>query len=462
MKQFLLSLIITFSFATLSVDSYALSDDQLAEITTSLENLSTNELIERRELLLAQLDELADGDEVASDDVDTEEEIEEEVNNINSILAEISVIEALLAVFGIVFADDILSDDDKDTEAPVISILGDNPATVELGSTYTDEGATATDNSGSAVVTSSGTVDTNTVGSYTITYTATDASGNSSSATRTVNVVDTTAPVITVTGDNPAIVELGTAYTDAGATATDASGTVSVTSSGTVDTNTLGSYTITYSSTDASGNTGTATRTVNVVDTTPPVITILGDNPATLELGDTYVDGNATATDLSGAIEVSASDDIDPDAVGTYTVTYTATDSSGNTAVATRTVNVVDTTAPVFTSVGTYSVDENTLTIGIASATDLGGVTITAADGGSRFTFAESENSSSSPATLLIRQDAANQGYNDFETYQSWGCPTGYEANGYRIRATDPSGNSTDQNICIQINNINDVETVVT
>jgi hypothetical protein len=42
MKQFLLSLIITFSFATLSVDSYALSDDQLAEITTSLENLSTN------------------------------------------------------------------------------------------------------------------------------------------------------------------------------------------------------------------------------------------------------------------------------------------------------------------------------------------------------------------------------------------------------------------------------------
>ena len=340
MKQFLLSLIITFSFATLSVDSYALSDDQLAEITTSLENLSTNELIERRELLLAQLDELADGDEVASDDVDTEEEIEEEVNNINSILAEISVIEALLAVFGIVFADDILSDDDdKDTEAPVISILGDNPATVELGSTYTDAGAIATDNSGSAVVTSSGTVDTNTVGSYIITYTATDAAGNSSSATRTVDVVDTTAPVVTVIGDNPATVELGSTYSDAGATATDASGTVSVTSSGTVDTNTLGSYTITYSSTDASGNTGTATRTVNVVDTTPPVITILGDNPATLELGDTYVDGNATATDLSGAIEVSASDDIDPDAVGTYTVTYTATDPSGNTATATRTAD---------------------------------------------------------------------------------------------------------------------------
>ena len=36
-----------------------------------------------------------------------------------------------------------------------------------------------------------------------------------------VNVVDTTDPVITVTGDNPATVELGATYTDAGAVAVD-------------------------------------------------------------------------------------------------------------------------------------------------------------------------------------------------------------------------------------------------
>ena len=36
--------------------------------------------------------------------------------------------------------------------------------------------------------------------------------------------------------------------------------------------------------TDASGNTGTATRTVTVVDTTAPVITVTGENPATVEL----------------------------------------------------------------------------------------------------------------------------------------------------------------------------------
>ena len=87
------------------------------------------------------------------------------------------------------------------------------------------------------------------------------------------DVVDTTAPVITVDGDNPATVELGATYTDAGATA---DGGETVTTSGTVDTSTVGTYTITYSATDAAGNTGTATRTVNVVDTTAPVITLSG------------------------------------------------------------------------------------------------------------------------------------------------------------------------------------------
>ena len=92
---------------------------------------------------------------------------------------------------------------------------------VELGSTYTDAGATAVDLSGAVTVTSTGTVDTSTVGTYTITYSATDASGNDRYCTRTVNVVDTTAPVITVLGDNPATVTQNTTYIDAGATAAD-------------------------------------------------------------------------------------------------------------------------------------------------------------------------------------------------------------------------------------------------
>jgi hypothetical protein len=237
-----------------------------------------------------------------------------------------------------------------DVTAPVITITGDNPATVELGATYTDAGATA---DGGETVTSSETVDTSTVGTYTITYSATDAAGNTATLTRTVNVVDTTAPVITITGDNPATVELGATYTDAGATATDLSGAITVTSTSTVDTSVVGSYTVTYSASDVSGNAATqVTRTVNVVDTTAPVITITGDNPVTVELGATYTDAGATATDLSGAITVTSTSTVDTSVVGSYTVTYSASDASGNAATqVTRTVNVVDTTAPVLTEV---------------------------------------------------------------------------------------------------------------
>ncbi|MEC7178105.1 MAG: immunoglobulin-like domain-containing protein, partial [Candidatus Thermoplasmatota archaeon] len=238
--------------------------------------------------------------------------------------------------------------DIADTTPPVITVLGNNPVTIEVGSTYTDAGATA---DGGEIVTSSGTVDTNTVGAYTITYSATDSSGNQGTATRTVYVVDTNAPVITVLGDNPATVELGSTYTDAGATA---DGGETVTTSGTVDTNTVGVYTITYTATDSSGNQGIATRTVNVVDTTAPVITVLGNNPETVEVGSTYTDAGATA---DGGETVTASGTVDTNTVGVYTITYTATDSSNNAATATRTVNVVDTTAPVMTLVGSNPVN---------------------------------------------------------------------------------------------------------
>ena len=69
-----------------------------------------------------------------------------------------------------------------------------------------------------------------------------------------------------------------------------------------VDTATVGTYQVFYSAFDTAGNLGTATRTVEVVplpDTTPPVITLLGDNPLTLTEGDPYTDPGATASTMS-------------------------------------------------------------------------------------------------------------------------------------------------------------------
>lgn len=83
----------------------------------------------------------------------------------------------------------------NDALGPVITLNGNALVGVALNDTYSDAGATATDNVDSSVtVNSSGTVDTATVGTYTITYSATDVAGNEAATkARTVVVYDSTA-----------------------------------------------------------------------------------------------------------------------------------------------------------------------------------------------------------------------------------------------------------------------------
>ncbi|WP_167859566.1 immunoglobulin-like domain-containing protein [Paenibacillus cymbidii] len=239
-----------------------------------------------------------------------------------------------------------------DNTKPVITLNGANPLVVALGGTFTDPGATATDNlDGTVAVTVSGSVNTAAAGSYTLTYSATDSAGNSASATRTVQVVDQDAPVITLNGANPLVVALGGTFTDPGATATDnLDGAVAVTVSGSVNTAAVGSYTLTYSATDSAGNSSSATRTVQVADQDAPVITLNGANPLVVALGGTFTDPGATANDnLDGSVAVTVSGSVNTAAAGSYTLTYSATDSAGNSTSATRTVQVADQEAPVIT-----------------------------------------------------------------------------------------------------------------
>lgn len=77
-------------------------------------------------------------------------------------------------------------------------------------------------------------------------------------------------------------------------------------------------------------------------DTTPPTISILGDNPLDITQGDTFNDPGAQATDnLDGDLAVAVSGTVDTDTIGSYTITYIASDAANNNASATRTVNVV-------------------------------------------------------------------------------------------------------------------------
>mgnify|MGYP001151313558 CR=1 FL=1 len=83
-----------------------------------------------------------------------------------------------------------------DTDAPVITLLGTDPAVVTLGGTYTDAGATADDAQDgdltSSIVSdySATNPNVNLKGTYTITYNVSDADGNTGTAKRTVNVVN--------------------------------------------------------------------------------------------------------------------------------------------------------------------------------------------------------------------------------------------------------------------------------
>ena len=103
------------------------------------------------------------------------------------------------------------------------------------------------------------------------------------------------------------------------------------------------------------------TRTVIVADTVVPVITLSGSASVNHEQGVAYSDAGASASDsVDGSVSVTTSGTVDTDTAGTYTLTYTATDSAGNAATAvTRTVIVADRTVPVITLTGDASVSLN-------------------------------------------------------------------------------------------------------
>jgi hypothetical protein len=93
------------------------------------------------------------------------------------------------------------------------------------------------------------------------------------------------------------------------------------------------------------------TISVTTPDVTPPVITLLGSNPVSLELGNGYIEAGATAFDnIDGDItpNLVMTSTVNLNAVGSYTVTYNVSDTAGNAATpAVRTVNVTpDVTAP--------------------------------------------------------------------------------------------------------------------
>jgi len=189
--------------------------------------------------------------------------------------------------------------------------------------------------------------------------TATDGQGNETPASFTINVKDTTAPIINSAPSGIIEVEQENA---AGATfsyvvtATDSADPDPVIACSLPSDSVFpaGMTTVTCTATDDEGNVDTASFTVNVTDTMAPMITSAPSGIIQVERENTvgasypYV---VTATDAAdpspGIVCTPPGFDFGP---GDTLVTCVASDNAGNSVSTSFTVNVTDTTDPVITA----------------------------------------------------------------------------------------------------------------
>ena len=268
-----------------------------------------------------------------------------------------------------------------DASAPTItSSIGSsvNEGATALGSVSANETVIWSISGSGVSISSSGVVTLDSAAKYEVaashsfTITATDSVGNAASSVLSVSVVDTTAPTITnsiVSSVNDGATALGSVSSNETVSWSVSGSGVSISSSGAVTLDSAAnagsatSHSFAITATDGSGNeTTTGTLSVSVVDTTAPVISLVGSAIVNSELGRVYSDAGATATDnKDGSVtsSITTVSDVDANTVGSYTVTYNVTDAAGNAATqVTRTINVgPDETIPVISLIGSSSVD---------------------------------------------------------------------------------------------------------
>ncbi|HEY8110432.1 MAG TPA: HYR domain-containing protein, partial [Candidatus Nitrosotenuis sp.] len=214
------------------------------------------------------------------------------------------------------------------------------------------------------------------LGETIVTWTATDASGNIASIPQKVTVVDTTVPIIIAPSD---ITIEATSKSDNAVSletpmATDNVGVTSITSDAPF-TFPVGETLVTWTATDSSNLSSNVQQKISVVDTTIPVISVSDITLEATSEHDNSVDlGNVKADDL---VEIASLTSDAPEAfsLGVTTITWTATDSSGNVSTATQTITVSDTTVPTITApsdiiLEATSSDGNAVSLGDAAASD--------------------------------------------------------------------------------------------
>ena len=250
-----------------------------------------------------------------------------------------------------------------DNVAPIISNC---PANINVNNSPNICGAvvswgmpTVTDNCGAILTQTTGLAngDTFPAGITTVTYVAHDSAGNTASCSFTVTVTDTEPPIILNCPTNINV------SNDAGLCGAVVSWTLpTITdncpnplianniSSGSFFP--LGTTNVNYTVTDVSGNVTTCDFSVTVIDSENPIISNCPTNITLNATSNCQAIANWAAPMVSdncpnpNIISNFSSGATFP--FGTTTVTYNATDASGNTATCSFTVTIIDSVAPVF------------------------------------------------------------------------------------------------------------------
>lgn len=222
---------------------------------------------------------------------------------------------------------------------PKIDIVGDKTVVIGLKEEYIDQGAVALLNEKDITknIRKEGKIDNTKIGDYTITYSVTNQRGyKKRKVKRTIKVIDKEKPTLKLKGRKTVKTEYGKEFKEPGYTAIDnydGNLTSKVKIIGKVNTKKLGTYKLKYQVKDASLNVDEKTRTVKVVDTTSPKITLKGKSRVIIKLNSEYYEPGYTATDNhDGEItdKVIVSGNIDEKTAGVYKLLYEITDSNGN------------------------------------------------------------------------------------------------------------------------------------
>jgi len=244
------------------------------------------------------------------------------------------IILALLLLFSLVAcAEEETTTMTTQTIKPVISLNGEAVISIEAGSEYI-ELATAIAGDNNADLTVVGEVDTSTLGTYTLTYSCTINGISADKLTRTVNVVDTTAPTVIFDDDVDAI-EFGESIEDYYTISDnyDDFENLTIIINGIDNLTELGNHDLEFILTDTLGNTVTITKEITLVDTEAPTIDFPEYDNFEHEQGVPFQSNMIIYSDNYDSNEnivVVETGTVDVDALGAYEVSYYVEDTSGN------------------------------------------------------------------------------------------------------------------------------------